>query len=144
LFRKVEDAEIQAQIDKLHAAASAKAAPGATALPYAAIGSTIEFADFEKLDLRVGLILSAEPVPKSKKLLRCQVDLGFEQRQVLAGVAEQLSPEQLIGKKVVVVANLAPRKMLGLESQGMLLMAKNREGKLVPVVADSEPGSSVS
>jgi methionyl-tRNA synthetase len=144
LFRKVEDAEIQAQIDKLHAAASAKAAPAAAALPYAALGATIEFADFEKLDLRVGLILSAEPVPKSKKLLRCQVDLGFEQRQVLAGVAEHLRPEDLLGKKVVVVANLAPRKMLGLESQGMLLMAKNREGKLVPVSADSEPGSTVS
>src|SRR5262249_42474157 len=111
---------------------------------YTPPGATIEFADFEKLDLRVGLVLSAEPVPKSKKLLRCQVDLGYETRQVLAGVAEHLKPEQVTGTKVVVGANLAPRKMLGLESQGMLLMAKNRDGKLVPVTTDGELGATVA
>ncbi|MFI5306545.1 MAG: methionine--tRNA ligase [Polyangiales bacterium] len=141
LFTKIEDAAIDAQLDKLAATAKAKQA---AALPYADLGAAIAYDDFAKLDLRVGLVVAAEPVPKSKKLLRCDVDLGFEKRQVLAGVAEHLRPEDLVGKHVVVVANLAPRKMLGLESQGMLLMAKNREGKLVPVTTDSEPGSTVA
>jgi methionyl-tRNA synthetase len=141
LVHKIEDAVIQSQIDKLHATQSPTEAP---ALPHTPVGATVQFEDFAKLDLRVGLVTACEPVPKSKKLLRCQLDLGFEKRQVLAGVAEHLTPQDLLGKKVIVVANLAPRKMLGLESQGMLLMAKNREGKLVPVNADSEPGSTVS
>jgi methionyl-tRNA synthetase len=141
LFAKIEDAAIEIQLAKLAAANQAKQA---AALPHPPLGSAIQYDDFSKLDLRVGLVTAAEPVPKSKKLLRCDVDLGFEKRQVLAGVAEHLGPADLVGKKVVVVANLAPRKMLGLESQGMLLMAKNREGKLVPVTSDSEPGSTVS
>jgi methionyl-tRNA synthetase len=140
LFRKIEDVEIESQLAKLRSASS----PPAAAPSYAAPRDTIQFSDFEKLDLRVGSILSAEPVPKSKKLLRCQVDLGFETRQVLAGIAEHLKPADIVGKKVVVVANLAPRKMLGLESQGMLLMAKNRDGQLVPATADGEPGATVS
>ncbi|MCA9712921.1 MAG: methionine--tRNA ligase, partial [Myxococcales bacterium] len=94
--------------------------------------------------LRVGVVVEVEPVPKSKKLLRCQVDLGLETRQILAGVAQHLSPEQLRGQRVVVVANLAPRTMMGLQSHGMLLMAEDREGRLVPVAAPSEPGSTVS
>jgi methionyl-tRNA synthetase len=146
LFAKIEDASIEAQIEKLRATQRPAAPGGASSanLPYAPLAGAITFDDFQKLDLRIGRVTSAEPVPKSKKLLRCEVDLGLEQRQVLAGVAEHLRPADLIGKHVVVVANLAPRKMLGLESQGMLLMAKNREGKLVPVLADSEPGSTVS
>ncbi len=141
LFTKIEDAAIQVQLDKLLAT---QQGARAAALPYPPLGAPIQYDDFAKLDLRVGLVLAAEPVPKSKKLLRCDVDLGFEQRQVLAGVAEHLRPEDLVGKKLVVVANLAPRKMLGLESQGMLLMAKNREGKLLPVTSDGEPGSTVA
>jgi methionyl-tRNA synthetase len=148
LVHKLEDTTIQAQLDKLEsarAAAEASAQPaGASAAPYEPEGAQIQYDDFAKLDLRVGRVVSAEPVPKSKKLLRCQVDLGFELRQVLAGVAEHLKPADLIGKHVVVVANLAPRKMLGLESQGMLLMAKSRAGNLVPVLGDSEPGSTVA
>ena len=146
LFTKIEDAAIQAQLDKLQASA---AAPRRRLLPapapaYEPLAAPIAIDDFGKLDLRVALVLSAEPVPKSKKLLRCQVDLGLERRQVLAGVAEHLRPEDLVGKKVVMVANLAPRKMLGLESQGMLLMAKNRDGKLVPVFTEGEPGATVA
>ena len=147
LVSKIDDTAIQVQLDKLaSAAAAATAATQSAAGPaaYEPEGAQIQYDDFAKIDLRVGRVVSAEPVPKSKKLLRCQVDLGFEVRQVLAGVAEHLSPEQLVGKHVVVVANLAPRKMLGLESRGMLLMAKNREGKLVPVLGDSEPGSTVA
>ena len=145
LFTKIEDEVIQAQIEKLQATQKPGAPAGsASAQPYSPLAAAVQFDDFQKLDLRIGRVLSAEPVPKSKKLLRCEVDLGFERRQMLAGVAEHLTPGDLVGKSVVVVANLAPRKMLGLESQGMLLMAKNREGKLVPVFADSEPGSTVS
>jgi methionyl-tRNA synthetase len=148
LVHKLEDSAIQTQLDKLDAARSAantaaQASTGHAAL-YEPEAAQIQYDDFTKLDLRIGRVVSAEPVLKSKKLLRCQVDLGFERRQVLAGVAEYLKPEDLIGKSVVVVANLAPRKMLGLESRGMLLMAKNREGKLVPVLGDSEPGSTVA
>ncbi len=94
---------------------------------------TIVYDDFAKLDLRVGQVKVAERVKKSKKLIRCEVDLGFETRQILAGVAEHMTPEDLVGKKVIVVTNLAPRKMVGLESQGMLLMAEDRSGQLVPV-----------
>jgi methionyl-tRNA synthetase len=144
LFTKIEDEVIQTQIDKLQATQKPAAPGSGPAQPYSPLAPAIQFDDFQKLDLRVGRVLSAEPVPKSKKLLRCEVDLGFERRQVLAGVAEHLAPADLVGKNVVVVANLAPRKMLGLESQGMLLMAKNREGQLVPVLAASEPGSTVS
>jgi methionyl-tRNA synthetase len=137
LVRKIEDAEIEAQREKLKKASAQSA-------PYAPIKPEIVYDDFAKLDLRVGVIVNAEKVKKSQKLIRCDVDLGFETRQVLAGVAEHLSPEDLVGKHVVVVSNLAPRKMVGLESRGMLLMATDRTGKLVPLVADSEPGSTVS
>ena len=112
--------------------------------PYAELKSTITYDDFAKLDFRVGRVTHAEKVKKSKKLIRCEVDLGFETRQILAGVAQQMSPADLIGKDVIVVANLAPRKMAGLESQGMLLMAENRAGELVMLMAASEPGSTVS
>ena len=138
LFTKVEDDAIQAEIARL----AAKANPPPEQ-PFAKLGDPIEYDDFAKLDLRIGVVLEAEKVPKSKKLIRCQVDLGFEKRQVLAGVAEHLAPQDLVGKRVLVVANLKPRKMLGLESQGMLLMAEDRDGALHPATADSEPGSTV-
>lgn len=137
LVRKIEDAEIEAQRAKLK-----QASQGST--PYEPIKGTIQYDDFAKLDLRVGVVKTAEKVKKSQKLIRCEVDLGFETRQVLAGVAEHMSPEDLVGKRVIVVSNLAPRKMVGLESRGMLLMATDRTGKLVPLLADSEPGSVVS
>lgn len=146
LVKKLEDEAIAAQRAKLEARA-AEAAEGAEETadaPYAPLKDTIVYDDFAKLDLRIGVVKHAEKVKKSKKLIRCEVDLGFEQRQILAGVAEHLSPEDLVGKRVVVVANLAPRKMVGLESEGMLLMAEDREGKLVPVRAESEAGATVS
>jgi methionyl-tRNA synthetase len=91
----------------------------------------IEFPDFEKLDLRVGTITAAERVPKSDKLLKLNVDLGDEQRTVVSGIALSFAPEQVIGQQVTLVANLAPRKMMGIMSQGMILMATDAEGKLV-------------
>lgn len=144
LVAKVDDAAIAAERKLLEdrAAEAAKAAAGGE--PYTDVKDTITFDDFTKLDLRVGKVLVAEKMKKSKKLIRCEVDLGFETRQVLAGVAEHMSPEDLVGKNVVVVANLAPRKMMGTESQGMLLMAEDRDGKLVRLEADSEPGSTIS
>ncbi|MFK7999937.1 MAG: methionine--tRNA ligase [Polyangiales bacterium] len=143
LVRKVEDEAIEAQKALLKERAEAAEAAKEDA-PYATLKDLMVFGDFTKMDLRVGKVLVAERVKKSKKLIRCEVDLGFEKRQVLAGVAEYLSADDLLGKNVIVVANLAPRKMVGLESEGMLLMAENREGQLVPVEAQSEPGSTVS
>ncbi len=138
LFHKVTDDMIQKQIEKLESTAPVSGPP------YAEAKSTINYEEFAKLDLRTGRILSAEPVPKSKKLLKLQVDLGYETRQILAGVAEHVQPEEMIGQSVVVVANLAYRKMMGLESQGMILMAEDREGGLSLISSKSEEGSVVS
>jgi methionyl-tRNA synthetase len=107
----------------------------------------IEYADFAKVQLRAARILEAERVPKADKLLKLQVDLGTEKRQILAGIAQQFEPESLIGKTIVVVANLAPRKMRGLESQGMLLAASaaadGPPSGLVTIDADVPPGSII-
>ncbi|GIV58934.1 MAG: methionine--tRNA ligase [Rhodothermaceae bacterium] len=137
LFEKIADDVIEAQVRKLEAAA---AAPEPA---YEPVKEPVTYDDFARLDLRVGEVKRAEPVPKSKKLLRLEVDLGFETRQILAGVAEQMAPEALLGRRVVVVANLAPRKMMGLESRGMLLMAEDRDGTLTPLIAAGEPGAVV-
>jgi len=110
---------------------------------YAPAKDEISYDDFARLDLRTGVVTVAEAVPKADKLLRLEVDLGYETRQILAGVAEQYAPDELVGRRVVVVANLAPRKLRGLESQGMLLMAEDRDGRLAPVGADAEAGSVV-
>jgi methionyl-tRNA synthetase len=90
---------------------------------------TIAIDDFAKIDLRVAKILVAERIPKADKLLRLEVDLGYETRQILSGIAEWYTPEDLIGRRIVVIANLAPRKMRGLESHGMLLAASSEGGK---------------
>jgi methionyl-tRNA synthetase len=149
LFSKVDAKAIAAHVDGVAPPsenASTERGSGKhepETLAHAALGETIEYGDFAKLDLRVGVVTEAHEVPNSKKLVRCIVDLGFETRQVLAGVAQHLTPAQLQGQKVIVVANLAPRTMMGLVSHGMLLMAEDRQGRLVPVTAPSEPGSSV-
>ena len=120
---------------------------GAGSEPAAATTSTIEYADFAKVELRVARVLEAERVPKADKLLKLQVDLGSERRQILAGIAQQFEPESLIGKTIVVVANLAPRKMRGLESQGMLLAASADAGSppigLLTIDANVPPGSII-
>ena len=108
---------------------------------------TIEYADFAKVELRAAKILEAERVPKADKLLRLVVDIGTEKRQIVAGIAQQFTPEEIIGKTVVVVANLAPRKLRGLESQGMLLAASPSDeapiAGLVTIDADVPPGSII-
>lgn len=102
---------------------------------YQPLNETMQFEDFTKIDLRTGVITAAEKVKKTKKLLQLQIDLGFEQRQIVSGIAQFYQPEDIIGQQVVVVANLAPKKLRGIESQGMILMAENDKGELVFVQA---------
>ncbi len=136
LFSRIPDEVIAAQVAKLEATDQAAAAATTTPEPepasnmYAPLAPTITYDDFAKLDIRTGTILTAEKMEKSKKLLRLSVDLGFETRTILSGIAEHFTPEEVVGRQVVVLANLAPRVMMGVESQGMILMAENAEGKL--------------
>ena len=148
LFEKIEDDTIDAQRALLEERTAASEADEETssepeAAPYAPQADTITFDDFAKLDFRSGRVLAAEPHPDADKLLRMDIDLGFEERQILAGVRGHVDPDELIGKNVIVVANLAPRTIRGLESQGMLLFAENRNGEFLPVFTDGEPGSTV-
>ena len=143
LFEKIEDDAIQAQIDKLQATKEANDAEKSDIMPQK---DDIAFDDFTKLDLRVVLVLEAERVPKTDKLLKLLVDTGVDKRTVVSGIAEFFTPEDLIGKSVVMVLNLAPRKIRGVESQGMVLMAENSEGQLVAIgpQGPATPGSIVS
>lgn len=131
LFRKVEDEEIAYQMDKLRSGAIAaveEAKPAEETVQ--ALKDEIVYDDFGKIDLRTGIITAAQKVPKADKLLQLEVDLGFEKRTILSGIAMHFQPEEIIGKQVVVVANLAPRKMRGIDSNGMILMAEDAAGKL--------------
>jgi len=141
LFRKIEDEEVTAQLQKLKAASAAKAAQtdsapasGTSAPPEPPAAQpakpTIVYDDFARLDLKVGTILQAEKVEKADKLLKLTVDMGTELRTIVSGIALHFSPADIIGRQVVVVANLAPRKMRGIESNGMILMAEDKSGKL--------------
>lgn len=144
LFAKIEDEAIQHQIDKLKATTEKQAEDDTETKTYPPLSDEIVFEDFLKPDLRSGKVIEAEKVPKSTKLLRLQVDLGFEKRQILSGIAEYFEPTDVVGKHVVVVANLKPRRMLGYESQGMILMAENSDGSLKLVETEGEPGSKIS
>ena len=126
LFQKIEDDVIATQKLKLES----KSKPNSSAISVEAFKKDIVFDDFLNLDLRVGTVLSAEPVPKSNKLLQFKIDLGSEQRTILSGIAKHYSAEEMVGKQVQVIANLPPRKMMGIESQGMILMAEDSDGKL--------------
>ena len=106
----------------------------------------ITFDDFSKLDIRIGKVLAAEKMEKSNKLLKLTIDTGVDKRTVLSGIAQHFSPEEMVGKQVTLIANLAPRKMMGIESQGMVLMAEDGDGKL-KLLQPSEivaPGAVVS
>lgn len=149
LFRKIEDEEIAKQVEKLKAAAIHKepvAAPAAAAPAAIAAKPEIVFDDFAKIDLKIGTIVAAEKVEKADKLLKLQVDLGFETRTIVSGIAMHFKPEEIVGKQVTVVVNLAPRKMRGIESNGMILMAEDAAGKLhfVHPEATINNGSGVS
>jgi methionyl-tRNA synthetase len=108
--------------------------------------SEIQYDDFAKLDLRVGKVVGAEKVQKADKLLKLDVDLGFERRTIVSGIALHFAPEDLVGKQVVVVANLAPRKLKGIESNGMILSAEDENGKLHLINPEEiiNPGARVS
>ncbi|MFX0555688.1 methionine--tRNA ligase [Maribacter sp. CXY002] len=135
LFRKVEDAEIQTQLDKLEATKKANDLENKVLMSQK---DTITFDDFSKLDMRVGTIVEAEKMAKAKKLLVLKVDTGLDTRTIVSGIAESFSPEKIIGKKVTVLINLAPRALRGIESEGMILMTENAEGKLVFVNPDED------
>ncbi|HRM12760.1 MAG TPA: methionine--tRNA ligase subunit beta, partial [Flavobacterium sp.] len=135
LFSKIEDEEIQKQIDKLEATKTANKAENKVAEPQK---EAIQFEDFAKMDIRVGTILEAEKMPKANKLLILKVDTGIDVRTIVSGIAESFKPEDIIGKKVTVLVNLAPRNLRGVESQGMILMTTNAEGKLVFVNPDTD------
>ncbi len=135
LFAQIDDAEIQKQIDKLEATKTANKMENRTVEPQK---ETASFEDFSKLDLRVGTILEAEKMPKANKLLVLKVDTGMDVRTIVSGIAEHFSPEEVVGKRVTVLVNLAPRALRGVESQGMILMTNNAEGKLVFVNPDAD------
>ena len=135
LFAQIEDAEIQKQIDKLEATKTSNAMENKVTEPQKA---TTTFEDFSKLDLRVGTIVEAEKMPKANKLLVLKVDTGLDVRTIVSGIAEHFSPEEVIGKRVTVLINLVPRALRGVESEGMILMTNNAEGKLVFVNPDGD------
>ena len=135
LFAQIEDPEIQKQIDKLEATKTANAMENKVTEPQK---PTTTFDDFAKLDLRVGTIVEAEKMPKANKLLVLKVDTGLDVRTIVSGIAEHFSPEEVIGKRVTVLINLAPRALRGVESEGMILMTNNAEGKLVFVNPDAD------
>ena len=135
LFAKVEDATIQAQLNKLEATKKNNMDDNFELSP---VKENISFDEFSALDLRTGTVIAAEKIKKTKKLLHLKVDLGFEIRTIVSGIAESYSPEEMIGKKVTVLANLDSRTIKGVESQGMLLMTKNKEGKLIVIGPEDE------
>ncbi|MDO6470770.1 methionine--tRNA ligase [Maribacter sp. 1_MG-2023] len=135
LFRKIEDSEIQAQLDKLEATKKANENENKKLMPQK---DTITFDDFSKLDMRVGTIIEAEKMAKAKKLLVLKVDTGLDVRTIVSGIAESYKPEEIVGKKVTVLVNLAPRALRGVDSEGMILMTENTDGKLVFVNPDED------
>ena len=158
LFRKIEDAEIEYQVEKLknkslktkmetteqQSTPNTKHQTEVNEKPQTK--NEIQFDDFAKIDLKVGTILTAEKVEKADKLLKLEVDLGFEKRTIVSGIALHFAPEEIVGKQVTVVCNLAPRKMRGIESNGMILMAEDKQSKLHFVNPDNkiDEGSGVS
>lgn len=143
LFEKIEDDVIEGQIKKLN---DKKKSMELVATPAEPAKPEVSFDDFSKMDIRIGKILKAERVEKSKKLLKFQVDTGIDTRTVLSGIAEHFTPEEMVGKQVTLLVNLAPRKIMGFESQGMILTAADKDGKL-RLLQPSEavaPGSKIS
>ncbi len=147
LFRKIEDSEIAAQIEKLKSGLKQMEEPKKEEVkPEVPAKAVIQFDDFAKIELKTGTILSAEKVEKADKLLKLSVDLGSETRTIVSGIALHFQPEEIVGRQVTVVTNLAPRKMRGIESNGMILMAEDKTGKLhfIQPGQPIDPGSTVS
>ena len=141
LFEKIDDEIVEKQVEKLKLSKATNSTPD---LPTAK--QEITFDDFVKLDVRMAKIIEAVPVPKSKKLLKLLVDTGLDQRTVVSGIAQHYSPEEIVGKTVTILLNLAPRKIMGIESQGMILMAENNQGEYALLHPDKQvnPGGTVS
>jgi methionyl-tRNA synthetase len=139
----VTDASIPtSQTTAVSTPASAQGAAGQTAAQPAPVQITIE--EFQKIQLKTARVLSAERVPKSEKLLKLQVSLGSEQRQIVAGIGKKYEPESLVGKTIIVVANLKPAKLMGIESQGMVLAAGDSEVRgLATILEEVDPGTKV-
>jgi methionyl-tRNA synthetase C-terminal region/beta chain len=136
LFSKIEDEEIQKQLDRLkavkeaNAAAAAAAEAAAAATRVAPAKEECTFDDFGKMDIRTATVLAAERVPKTDKLLKLSIDTGLDQRTIVSGIAEFYTPEEMVGKQICILANLKPRTIRGIESKGMILMAKQEDGKM--------------
>jgi methionyl-tRNA synthetase len=146
LFEKIEDPVIEEQIRKLNAKKMEVDSASQPVKPLNPQKTEVTIDDFSKLDIRIGQVMAAEKMEKSNKLLKLTVNSGLDTRTILSGIAQHYTPEEMVGKQVVFVANLAPRKMMGLESQGMILSAEDGDGKLklLRVEGDVEPGSGVS
>ena len=131
LFSKVEDEDIQKQLDRLETIRQARLAAEAEAAPkVAAPKDFCTFDEFEKMDIRTATVLAAERVPKTDKLLKLTIDTGLDRRVIVSGIAEYYTPEEIVGKQICILANLQPRTIRGIESQGMILMAKQLDGKM--------------
>jgi methionyl-tRNA synthetase len=143
LFEKIEDEVIGKQLQKLHDKRKSMEPVSENVAP---LKSEITFDDFAKLDIRIGKVLAAEKMEKSNKLLKLTIDTGVDRRTVLSGIAQHYSPEEMVGKQVTLIVNLAPRKMMGIESQGMVLMAEDMDGtlKLLHPSDIVSPGAVVS
>ncbi|MDE5851961.1 MAG: methionine--tRNA ligase subunit beta, partial [Alistipes sp.] len=135
LFEKIEDDAIQRQLDKLAAIKAANRAAEATA---AAQKEPVTFEEFQKMDIRVAKVLSAEKIAKTKKLLKLTVDTGIDRREIVSGIADRFAPEELVGRQVLVLVNLVPREMKGILSNGMILMAEDATGTLRLLQPDGE------
>jgi methionyl-tRNA synthetase len=135
LFEKIEDEAIQRQVDKLLATKKSNEAASASAVPGK---QPVTFDDFSRMDIRTATILEAEKVPKTTKLLKLKIDTGLDVRTIVSGIAEHYKPEDIIGKQISIVANLEPRKIKGIESKGMILMAEDKDGKLVMVQPETK------
>ena len=145
LFEKIEDDKIDEQINKLLETKKTNEAEAALSAPSKPSKSNIEFEDFMKMDIRVGKIVAAEKVAKTKKLLKLTIDTGIDTRTVVSGIAEYYQPEDIIGQRVSILVNLAPKTLKGIESQGMILMAENADGTLSFIQTDKDvvPGSEI-
>jgi len=141
LFHKIEDSFVEAQIQKLEASKKANEAANASLAP---AKGTITYEDFDKIDLRIGTILKAEKVKNADKLLKLEINTGLDVRTVVSGIAKFYQPEEIVGRQVLILVNLAPRKLKGIESQGMIMMAEDPTGKLIFVQPESEfPNGSI-
>ncbi|MCD7932995.1 MAG: methionine--tRNA ligase [Tannerellaceae bacterium] len=142
LFEKIEDSVIEAQVQKLLDTKKANEEENYKANP---IRENIAFEDFTKLDIRVGTVLECTKVPKADKLLQFRIDDGLQQRTIVSGIAQHYAPEELVGKQICFIANLAPRKLKGILSEGMILSAEDFDGKLAVIMPEKEvkPGSEV-